>query len=144
MDDLQRTLAEYACLKLVTKYFQNINPLNLNVVMDLFSDHGVIIRGGAHPLNLEGRAAIRAYLDTPHEGFKVYGGLNAIVDVVDESTATGSCQALVIEAGTPEADGAPPGRFLRVLWYRDVYEKGDAGWRIARREVGRLMDNSGA
>jgi ketosteroid isomerase-like protein len=144
MDDLQRMLAEHACQKLVAKYFRHINPLDLDAVMDLFSESAVIVRGGLNPLNLEGRAAIRAYLDAPHEDFKLYAGINAIVDVIDGNTATGSCQALVIEAGKHGAVGAPPGRLLRVLWYEDAYEKGDTGWRIARREVGRLIDNSGA
>jgi hypothetical protein len=135
-------LAEQACQKLVSQYFRLINPLNLDAVVSLFSDSGEIVRGGANPLHLQGRAAIRAYLDVPHEDFKIYAGINSIVDVIDEQTAEGSCQALVIEAGTHGAQEVPRGRLLRVLWYADVFKKVDGSWRFARREVGRLADNT--
>jgi len=142
MNELDRLLAEQACQTLVSRYFRLINPLNLDGVVSLFADDGEIVRGGQNPLHLKGRAAIRGYLDAPHDDFKIYAGINSLVEVIDADTAQGSCQALVIEAGKHGAEAVPRGRLLRVLWYADVFRKIDGGWRIARREVGRLADNS--
>jgi len=139
---LDSLLIERECVGLMTAYCTHLDAGDADAFLDLFTDDLVWAR--THPPGLEyrGRDAMRRYFDErPTLRRNYHLVLNPRVTVLGPDLAEGACLLLVIDG--PAGSGAipaPMGGVSLLGEYRDIYVRVSEGWRIARRELSRLID----
>ncbi len=142
MTDIEELLIERECLSLMTGYCTHLDARNADAFLDLFIDDFVWVR--THPPRLEykGKAAMREYFNwRPAERLNFHLMLNPQITVHGPNDAEGVCYLLVIDG--PARDGTVPvpmGGVTLLGEYRDIFQRLPEGWRIARRELKRLID----
>jgi ketosteroid isomerase-like protein len=142
MTEMDTLLIERECLALMTAYCTHLDARDAEAFLDLFVEDLVWVR--THPPGLEyrGRDFMRQYFDErPAIRRNYHLVLNPRVTVLSPDAAEGVCMLLVVDG--PAGDGGVPvpmGGVTLLGEYRDVYRRGPNGWRIARRELSRLVD----
>jgi hypothetical protein len=89
---------------------------------------------------------MRGYFDErPADRLNYHLVLNPRVSVLGPDAAEGVCLLLVIDGpANDRAIPVPMGGVSLLGEYRDVYVRTSDGWRIARRELSRLIDRKAA
>lgn len=144
MTEIEELLIEQACLKLMTAYNVRLDDGDHAGFAAVFTEDGVWKQLSAPVIELTGHERIRKFAERmPTDKLKRHMLQNAIVTVHGPDHAEGFCIGLVVDG--PTGDGVRPapvsaGGVELVAEYRDVYRKGPTGWRIARREMTRILD----
>jgi ketosteroid isomerase-like protein len=139
---LEEIMIERECLNLMTGYCTHLDRRESDAFLDLFTEDLVWAR--AHPPGLEyqGRDAMREYFaERPAVRLNYHLTLNPRVTVLGPDAAEGACMLLVVDG--PASDGTVPvpmGGISLLGEYRDTYRRTPSGWKIARRELSRLVD----
>ena len=141
MTDLERMLIEHACMKLQRQYGVFADRGDIEGFTQLFAPDGSVAVPEAPPF--VGHDAIRGSIEALTAlGVTMRHVLtNTIVDVVDETSATG-VSYLVVYNSTAEADDsgqrpvAPP---ATVGEYADTFRRTDDGWRFQSRVLTRVF-----
>jgi ketosteroid isomerase-like protein len=142
MTEMETLLIERACLGLMTAYCTHLDARKAEAFLDLFVEDLVWVR--THPPGpvYRGRESMRIYFQERSALRRNYHlTLNPRVTVLSADAAEGVCMLLVVDG--PAGDGGVPvpmGGVTLLGEYRDVYRRGPNGWRIARRELSRLLD----
>jgi ketosteroid isomerase-like protein len=130
----------------MTAYCTHLDARDADAFFDLFTEDMVWAR--THPPGLEhrGKASMRGYFDErPADRLNYHLVLNPRVAVLGPDAAEGVCLLLVIDGSkNGGAIPVPMGGVSLLGEYRDVYVRTDDGWRIARRELSRLIDRKAA
>jgi ketosteroid isomerase-like protein len=142
MTEMEALLVERECLNLMTAYCTHLDARNAEAFLDLFVEDLVWARTQPPGLEYRGRESMRQYFEErPAVRLNYHVVLNPRVTVLGPDAAEGVCMLLVIDG--PAGDGAVPvpmGGVTLLGEYRDVYRRVPGGWRIARRELSRLID----
>ena len=142
MDDIEAMLIERRCLQLMTAYNTHLDARDVPAFLALFTEDAVWARSNLPVIELAGHAAIAGFIARlPKGSVSRHLMLNPRVEVTDADNATGVCYGLVVRG--PEGDGSLPVPMRGVellVEYHDRFQRFDAGWRITRREMTRLID----
>ena len=141
MDDLHCLLIERACLRLMTDYCTHLDNRDVDAFLALYLPEASWRRVGQEPIiDLAGPDAIRGFIDRLSKAtVSRHLVINPVVTVVDADNALGVCIGMVVRG--PAGKLPVPMRGLELLVeYRDIYKRTPAGWRIALREMTRLID----
>lgn len=123
-------------IELTSRYAFAVDTFNLGAVMDVWVKDDPVF--DERPLGLgraQGTAAVRRYFSED-----VFGKVDAIVHIttnhvfsaITDSSARGACTALVV------GDAKGGGSFQATVYYEDVFEVVDGGWRFRSRTVNPL------
>lgn len=142
MTELETLLIERKCVCLMTAYCTHLDARDADAFLDLFTEDLVWARAQPPGLEYRGREAMRHFFDERAAVRRNYHlVLNPRVTVLGPDTAEGVSMLLVIDG--PAGDGiipVPMGGVSLLGEYRDSYVRQPDGWRIARRELSRLVD----
>jgi uncharacterized protein (TIGR02246 family) len=133
VDELTSIAIKQACADLITRYAIAVNTWDIDAFVKLFAADAVWYRPASGEMH--GHPEIRAFMEsqsTDRVLRHVNGG--ALIDVVDESHATGWSQTTVYEAPMSALPAKVTGPDM-VVEYRDRYARHDGGWLIARRDT---------
>ena len=146
MDDLQTLLDERACLRLMTDYCLHLDNRQVEPFLDLFTPDATWIQVNEPPYPLVGREAIRGFVDArPTRKINRHMMVNPQVTLDGPDRATGFSIGLVVDG--PRGDGVLPvplNGIELLVEYRDSFTRTANGWRIARREMTRVIDKKAA
>jgi ketosteroid isomerase-like protein len=145
MTDLEVLLAEQACQKLQMLYAVHADRGDVEAFTQLFAPDGSVEVPEAPAF--VGHAAIRASMEALNAlGVTMRHVMtNPVVQVVDETTATGACYLTVWNSkDAPDAAGVRPIALPATMGeYADVFRKTDAGWRFQSRVLTRVFRPAG-
>ena len=123
MTEQERLVIEHACAKLVARYANLNDAARWEDVADLYAPDGRMTRPTAPDDWIEGRSAIlAAFLARPARTTR-HVCSNIVIDVVDDTQATGEAAMLLFTG-----DGPP-----KVGSFHDRFVLTQAGWRFAER-----------
>lgn len=136
MDDMQRLLIERACARLVTEYCHFVDHGEAAKIAGQFTEDGV----WASPRDMRtGREAIAKSFQKRQDNtgrMSRHVCSNLLIDVIDESNATGVVYLTLFRDDGDPARRASPSQLPDVIGeYRDSFVRTAEGWRFKRREV---------
>ena len=142
MNDMERALAEQACMKLVNRFANLNDAMRYEELAGLFVEDGSFARPTDPDNFTEGRAAIlEAFQARPKEKITRHVISNIEVDITSESTAKSRCYA-VLYTGSADKPAqkfgleASASQFIGEFY--DDFVKTDEGWKFKRRS-GRII-----
>ena len=134
MNELIRLGIQRECTDLITRYALAVNEWDLDAFVDLFTDDATWQRPDHPPL--EGHHAIRAFMESrPSRRTLRHVNGAALVEVIDENTATAWSQTTVYETPGRHELPAPLAGPAMLVEYRDRLRRVEDRWRIARRDT---------
>lgn len=142
MDDLQRLVIEHSCMRLMQAYCNRLDERDYDAFLAIYTPDGVWARVGAGGFELKGPKAILEFLakrmpDIVSRHFCT----NCEVEVIDADSARGLCFGLVVRGPRNDGGGVPTLRGVElIVEYRDTFVRTAAGWRIARREMTKVLE----
>ncbi|WP_326524503.1 nuclear transport factor 2 family protein [Sphingomonas sp.] len=144
MDRIEELLAIQDCIALMTDYNIHLDNVDADAFVALFTQDAVFRRVvPAEPaLEFTGHAGLRRSLELVIQAsprIRRHLLSNARVTIVDDREARGFCIGLAIH-GPRGTLPVPMGGLELVGEYRDTYRRTAEGWRIARRELTRIID----
>lgn len=134
MTDDDRTTAELACARLLTRLAHHLDRRETEAVIALVTPD-CLWRGKT---DARGHDAIRARLQArPADVVTLHLVTNVVVDVLDERTAQASSSLCVYRFDTDGPAGPPaPMRLPSTIGtYHDRFVRDGAGWKIAERTL---------
>lgn len=134
MDDLTRLGAENECRKLMLLYCWHIDHLDPEAFAGLFAADAEY-KPAAEPVPMVGREAIRTWADAyPKEKLGRHVSTNQIIEVADESNATGVSYSVVFRDPAP-AEGEVSANVVPrcLVEYVDTFKRTDEGWKFTSR-----------
>ena len=145
MNEIDRLLIERACTQLMIDYNIYNDSMDIESFLTLWTDDCVFARVVPQPAyEVHGHAGLRTAMDQ----IIVKSGLvrrhmmvNPRITIHGPDSAEGFCIGLAVSG--PAGDGTLPVplRGIELVGeYRDQYRRTDAGWKIARRELTRVID----
>ncbi|HVY85453.1 MAG TPA: nuclear transport factor 2 family protein [Caulobacterales bacterium] len=141
MNDLERMAIEHACARLQTRYCIYADNGEVENFVSLFAEDGSVAVP-EHPAFV-GHEAIRWSMNA-----LVATGVtmrhimtNSLVDVHDESNASGLCYLIAYGSKAPaDKDGWRPMEHPGTIGhYKDVFRRTPNGWRFASRVLTRVL-----
>jgi hypothetical protein len=133
MTEQQRLEIVMACLRLTNDFCLYSDQRDYDAYGQLYAPDGRFTRPG---LDVSGREAIVAALkQRPAHLVVRHAGINAVVDVIDDNNARGRGNHFVFIHDSTAGQTQP----VAVTDYVDRYVCTSEGWRIASREVSRVL-----
>lgn len=131
--ELDRIAAEHDCMKLMVGYCVHADHGDADAFAALFAEDGAWVQGAGD--EIRGREALRAYIKGRSPRVLTRHVIaNMLVDVVDDTMATGVAYAVVFRDRDYNGSGAAPMRAPEaVVEYRDQFLRTAEGWKIYRR-----------
>ncbi len=143
MDPMSRLLIERECEALMIDYNIHLDALQIDLFTALFTEDAIWSRVVPSPrFDLVGPRAIADFVEShmrPSPRLRRHMVANARIDVRSPDTAEGFCLGLVV-FGPKGEPPTPMGGVELVGEYRDSYRRTPGGWRIARRELTKVID----
>jgi hypothetical protein len=145
MTEIEKLLIERECHKLMVNYNVHNDNLDIEGFVSLWTEDCVFAKVVPPPLfEAKGHDGLRASMkhiivDSPR--LRRHLLVNPQITVLNEDEAEGFCIGLAIFG--PAGDRSlpvPVGGIELVGEYRDRYRRTPAGWKIARRELTRVID----
>lgn len=145
MNEIDKLLIERECHKLMVDYNIYNDSLDIDAFLSLWTDDCVFSRVVPEPVfQVSGHDGLRAAMNQVIVGsdrLRRHLLVNPKITVRDTDSAEGFCIGLAIYG--PAGDRSLPvamGGVELVGEYRDQYRRTDKGWKIARRELTRVID----
>jgi hypothetical protein len=145
MDDLASLIIERECLRLMALYNHHIDAVDADAFVALFTEDAIWARAVPGPrLEVKGHDGLRALMGQligQSDRLRKHLLTNAVVTVTGPDEAEGLCTGLAVYG--PAGDRTLPvglGGIELVGDYRDVYRRTPKGWRIASRELTKVID----
>ena len=115
-----------AIKKLKHKYWNSLDKLQWDAVIDCFSQDGAVDYG--HDIKLEGKKALVEQLkDKLREHVGVHQGHHPVIELISDTAATGTWELFVYEFFNKKATNIRLAGF-----YDDEYVKEDGEWKIRK------------
>lgn len=145
MDEIERMLAERACMQLMVDYNLYIDSHQISAFLSLWTEDCTFARVVPKPgYEVHGHAGLQSAMGRiiiDADRVRRHLLANPKVEILGPDAATGFCIGLAV-AG-PEGKSALPVPLAGVELvgeYRDVYRRTPHGWKIARRELTRVIE----
>ncbi|AJE44883.1 nuclear transport factor 2 family protein [Celeribacter indicus] len=136
METIERLAIEADCTRLMTTFSLCSDTFEYDRAMALFVPDCTFTRGTE---TFEGHEGLRSVLDRRDRN-RITRHLvsNILIDVVDETTATGQAYALVFghRGKLAEGEEAPLGTPDSLVLFHGGFVRTDAGWRIKSWKIG--------
>ena len=145
MNELDQMLIERACMKLMVDYNIYNDRVDIESFLTLWTEDCVFARVVPEPVyEVHGHDGLRAAMDE----IIVRSGLvrrhmlvNPKIEILGPDQATGFCIGLAVSGPVGDGTLPVPLRGIELVGeYRDQYRRTADGWKIARRELTRVID----
>lgn len=134
MSPLDRLLIEAECRRLMTRYCRLIDAYDHPALLKLWTPDALWISVNGE---MRGIAEIAAYLDRKPRGLSRHLCGNSVIEIEDETRASGSCDFIVhVGEDDPDQPGLRRFRARPIIGrYDDAYRKIDGRWLFAERRT---------
>jgi hypothetical protein len=134
VDAVQRLVIENECRKLSLLYCRHLDHLDPSAFADLYAEDAVY-KPAAVAEPIRGRSAIFDWISHyPRDRLGRHISTNQMVEVTDDSRATGTSYAVVFREPDPEIGRISTRVTPRsVVEYEDTYRRTEQGWLFASR-----------
>lgn len=147
MDEIERMLAERACMKLMVDYNDHIDSHQTDSFLSLWIEDCAFALVVPKPgYEVRGHDGLRTAMDKIIIGSdRVRRHLlaNPKVEILGPDTAAGFCIGLAVSGPVGKSSLPVPLAGIELVGeYRDHYRRTANGWKIARRELTRVIEGA--
>jgi ketosteroid isomerase-like protein len=129
----QQGMIEAQCVRIIAAYAYNVDRRNYEALADLFTEDGVLDRGG-HVT--EGRSAILAAMfERPaHIATRHMNGIPHFLSVTEDEAVAVTYMLMYVVEGTDEGPNNVPGT-TGLGEFHDTFRRTSEGWKLAERRA---------